>query len=166
MLRIGKSEKIFQDAYHAHAGSIHRTLKGMVGSESVAEELTQEAFIKAWKGLSQFGFRSSLKTWLYQVAINVGRDWLRSHKNRWQSCEIDNEYPGQSEKTAEKKEVQEALLELEEEIRTILVLFYYEGMKQDEISRVLKIPEGTVKSRLHTAKIKLREKLLLKGFDV
>lgn len=79
MIRFGKSDRDFETVYQSYSGSIHRTLLGMTGNHSVAEELTQEAFLKAWKGLPQFGFRSSLKTWLYQVAINVGRDWLRSH---------------------------------------------------------------------------------------
>lgn len=164
MIRLGKSEKEFQDAYAAYAGSIHRTLRGMTGNESIAEELTQEAFIKAWKGLPQFGFKSSLKTWLFQVAINVGRDWLRGHKNR-NSEPIDSA----SEESSSGKEslaVQEALLEIEDDARELLVLFYYEGMKQDELSLVLKVPQGTIKSRLHTARMKLKEKLLMKGFDV
>jgi RNA polymerase sigma-70 factor (ECF subfamily) len=135
----------------------------MTGSDSIAEELTQEAFIKAWKGLSQFGFKSSLKTWIFQVAINVGRDWLRSHKVRsLHQFEVVKEFSASSETLA----VQEALLEIEDETRELLVLFYYEGMKLDEMSEILKIPEGTVKSRLHSARSKLKEKLMMKGFDV
>ena len=164
MIRFGKSDKDFQDAYHEFSGNIHRTLRGMIGNEAIAEELTQEAFIKAWRGLPQFGFRSSLKTWLYQVAINVGRDWLRSHKNLVSTSEF--EVSDSTENSSERKAVQEALLELDEDTRSILVLYYYEGMKQDEMGEVLGVPEGTIKSRMHSAKSKLRERLVLKGFDV
>lgn len=165
MLRMGKSDKDFQDAFENYSGGIHRTLKAMVGNESVAEELTQEAFVKAWKGLPQFGFKSSLKTWIYQVAMNVGRDWLRTQKNHILSVEVRDEARDQND-SSEKLAVQEALLELEEDVRSLLILFYYEGMRQDEMSEILNVPEGTIKSRLHTAKSRLREKLIQKGFDV
>lgn len=164
MIRLGKSEKDFQDAYTAYAGSIHRTLKAMTGNESIAEELTQEAFIKAWKGLPQFGFKSSLKTWLFQVAINTGRDWLRGRNFR--ISELNDSAPVETSSGKESLAVQEALLEIEDDARELLVLFYYEGMKQDELSLILKVPEGTIKSRLHSARLKLKEKLLMKGFDL
>lgn len=162
MLRLSKSEDEFQELYRAHYGSVRRTLNAMTGIASVAEELTQEAFLKSWRALPQFGFRSSMKTWVFQVAINLGRDWLRSHKNKpiLQDEEITPEL------TVEQRAVQEALLELEEDTRTLLILFYYEGMDLSELSKVLSVPTGTVKSRLHAAKGKLRPILLSKGFDV
>lgn len=163
MIRFGKSDRDFESVYQDYSGSIHRTLLGMTGNHSVAEELTQEAFIKAWKGLPQFGFRSSLKTWLYQVAINVGRDWLRSHASM---TLVPDEITEESSNKSEQNAIHEALLEMDEDSRTVLILFYWEGMKQDEMSHILKIPEGTVKSRLFNAKTKLRELLLMKGFDV
>lgn len=160
MLRFGKSEEEFQELYRTQFPRVRRTLLGMVGNGAVADELAQEAFLKAWRGLSQFGLRSSLKTWLYQVAINVGRDWLRSHKNRSPiAVEEDDPAP-------ETQGIQDSLQELDDDTRPLLVLFYYEGMKIKELSLVLKLPEGTVKSRLHSAKAKLRELLLMRGFDV
>lgn len=163
MLRFGKTEKDFQNAYRDYSGSIHRTLRGMTGNESIAEELTQEAFFKAWKGLPQFGFKSSLKTWIYQVAINVGRDWLRSHKGISLHSQAETEV---SADTDEQNAIRESLLELDEDSRTILILFYWEGMKQDEMASVLNIPEGTVKSRLHSSRTKLKALLLMRGFEV
>lgn len=162
MIRFGKTERDFQDVYEAYAGGIHRTLRGMTGNNSIAEELTQEAFLKAWKGLPQFGFRSSLKTWIYQVAINLGRDWLRGHK----TLALDHEYEAQYEENSEQQAIHESLFELDEESRTVVILYYWEGMKQDEMAKILSIPDGTVKSRLFTAKSKLKEKLLQKGYDV
>jgi RNA polymerase sigma-70 factor (ECF subfamily) len=132
---------------------------------TVAEELTQDAFIKAWKALPEFGLRSSLKTWIYQVAINVGRDWLRSHKTRNIDLSESNE-EGNDSPTQEQLDIQEAILELEDDVREILVLFYFEGMKQEELSAILKVPSGTIKSRLHSARTKLKERLLHKGYDV
>ena len=162
MLRLSKSENEFQELYRAHYGSVRRTLNAMTGIASVAEELTQEAFLKSWKALPQFGFRSSMKTWIFQVAINLGRDWIRSHKNGQALLEESIV----TEMSPEQRAVQEALLELDEDHRAILILFYYEGMSIEELSRVLNVPVGTVKSRLHTAKGKLQPILIAKGFDV
>lgn len=160
---IGKSEKDFQELYRTQGPRVRRLLTGMVGNSSVADELTQESFIKAWKGLPSFQFRSTLATWVYQVAINTGLDWLRTHKNT-QSLGPMDERP--DENKDEKEAVASALLELEENMRALLLLHYYEGLDLKEIGLVLKIPEGTVKSRLHTAKGKLKEVLLVKGFDL
>jgi RNA polymerase sigma-70 factor, ECF subfamily len=164
MIRFGKTDREFETVYQDYSGSIHRTLLGMTGNHSVAEELTQETFIKAWKGLPQFGFRSSLKTWIFQVAVNVGRDWLRSHKTL--TLISDAEEHEENVNTSEQAAIREALLVMDEDSRTVIILFYWEGLKQDEMSRILNIPEGTVKSRLFTAKTRLREILLMKGFDV
>ncbi len=161
MLRLGKTHKEFEDCYQLYAGGIHRTLRGMTGNHSIAEELTQEAFLKAWKGLPQFGFRSSLKTWIYQVAINLGRDWLRSHKHLHVSLPDEAESTG-----AEQEALHLALFEMDEDSRTLVILFYWEGMKLEEMASILSIPTGTVKSRLHAARMRLKELLLNKGFDV
>lgn len=163
MIRIGKTEKDFQDFYRTHGQRVRRTLQGIVGQPAVAEELTQEAFLKAWSNLSQFGFKSTLSTWIFQVAINTARDWLRSHKAKWSQAQAEEVV---ELLTPEKRAVQEALMELDDEVRTLLVLHYYEGFSQTELSVILKIPEGTVKSRLHTAKGLLKPKLVAKGFDV
>lgn len=162
MIRFGKTDRDFQDVYEAYAGGIHRTLLGMTGNHSIAEELTQEAFLKAWKGLPQFGFRSSIKTWIYQVAINLGRDWLKGHKTL--CLETDEE--GQYEANSEQEAIHESLLLLDEDSRAVIILYYWEGMKQEEMAKILSIPEGTVKSRLYSAKSRLKEKLLMKGYDV
>lgn len=163
MIRIGKSDKEFETVYQDYSGSIHRTLLGMTGNHSVAEELTQETFIKAWKGLPQFGFRSSLKTWIYQVAVNVGRDWLRGHKTMALVAEESRE---ENVNTSEQTAIREALLVMDEDSRMVIILYYWEGMNQEEMSLILSIPQGTVKSRLFTAKSRLREILLMKGFEV
>lgn len=162
MIRFGKTDKDFQDVYEAYAGGIHRTLHGMTGNHSIAEELTQEAFLKAWKGLPQFGFRSSIKTWVYQVAINLGRDWLRGHK----TLSLEAGYEEHYEVNSEQEAIHESLLLLDEESRAVIILFYWEGMKQDEMAKILSVPEGTVKSRLFSARSKLKEMLLQRGYDV
>lgn len=164
MIFIRKSEEDFQAFYRTHGIRVRRTLQGMVGNISTAEELTQEAFLKAWKNLSTFSFKSSLSTWIYQIAINTALDWLRSHKAKWASPEMNQ--ASTSQNSVETIAISEALMELEDENRALLVLHYYEGLSLIEISKVLIIPVGTVKSRLHQAKALLKPLLLNRGFSV
>ncbi len=164
MIFIKKSEKDFQEFYRTHGIRVRRTLQGMVGNISTAEELTQEAFLKAWKNLGTFSFKSSLSTWIYQIAINTALDWLRSHKSKWVPQEVTEISSGDT--TPESIAISEALMELEENIRALLVLHYYEGLSLAEIGKVLSIPVGTVKSRLHHAKALLKPLLMNRGFSV
>lgn len=160
-----KTEEAFRALYADHAGGVKRFLLGMVGkNESIAEELTQDAFLKAWKQLSTFSARSSLKTWVYAVAVNTARDWIRAHKSL--SSLSPEALPAQGAESPEVRAVREALLELELDVRELLLLHYYEEFNLAEIAEILHVPEGTVKSRLHHAKLKLRPLLLAKGFNV
>ncbi len=158
---IRPSEEEFHALYQTHGRKIKRAIEGIVGSEAVAQELAQDAFIKAWTQLPYFMRKSKLSTWLYTIAINCARDYLRSHRR---APAIEEEYvEGLS---PERRAVREGILEIELSEREILVLHYYEGQTVEEIGSVLGVPSGTVKSRLFEARKALREKLLRKGFDV
>jgi RNA polymerase sigma-70 factor (ECF subfamily) len=162
-----KSQQAFLNLYASQSGGVHRFVQGMVGGNfQVAEELTQESFLKAWKALPTFAFKSTLKTWVYSVALNTTRDWLRCHAGKTYAPLSPNLRERDLTETPETRAVKEALLELEEETRAILMLHYYEDLSLSQIASVVKIPEGTVKSRLHHAKAKLRPQLLSRGFDV
>lgn len=164
MIFLRKSEEDFQEFYRTHGIRVRRTLQGMVGNISTAEELTQEAFLKAWKNLGTFSFKSSLSTWIYQIAINTALDWLRSHKAKWTSPEINE--VSSMENSPETIAIGEALMELDDRNRALLVLHYYEGLSLAEIAKVLSIPVGTVKSRLYQAKAVLKPLLMNRGFNV
>ncbi len=161
MVIFRTSEDEFRALYESHGRKIRRTIEGMVGSEAVAQELTQDAFMKAWTQLPFFMRKSKLSTWLYQIALNCARDYLRSHRR---GPAIEEEYVELL--SPERRAVREGLLEGNPDERELLVLHYYEGLSIDEISSVLEVPQGTVKSRLFEARKSLREKLMKKGFDV
>ena len=159
-----KTQQNFDSLYGTHARAVQRFIHGMVKSSIVAEDLTQESFLKAWKALPQFGFKSSLKTWVYTVALNTTRDWLRSHKHSLEWSEAhETEAP---EEKPETLAIRSALSLLNEDTRALLMLHYFEDLRLKEIAAILKIPEGTVKSRLFKAKKELQELLLKQGFDV
>lgn len=161
MVIFRSSEEEFQELYRSHGPKIKRTMEGMVGSESIAQELTHEAFIRAWKQLPFFMRKSKMSTWLYQIAINCARDYLRSHRR---APAVEEEYVELL--SPERRAVREGLLETDFDEREILVLHYYEGLSLEEISVSLGVAIGTVKSRLFEARKSLRERLLKKGFDV
>lgn len=141
-----------------------------------ALDMAQEAFVKAFVGMSGFSGQSSFKTWLYRIATNVCIDEIRRRKRRAQTQSLtvhEDENAEQldiadesinPEKIAQQNElknvIMEAIGELEEDYRAVISLRELEGMDYAEISKTLGISLGTVKSRISRARQKLREKLL------
>ena len=144
---------------------------GWAQDRTVADDLAQEIFIKAYFSLPKFKSRSEFGTWLYRVALNHIKDYLR--KNKRKAREISLEWLGERDLVAqtasfredlraeEKRRalVQAAVQRLPEKHRTILTLRDIEGLSYDEIARILGLSPGTVDSRLFRARRKLREKL-------
>ncbi len=137
-----------------------------------ANEIVQEAFICAYKGLKDFRGDAKFSTWLYRIAINLSRNRLRKMKKKryYEKFSIDNlsENDGTfirrklicnkplAVEIAEKKELKEKISEcislLEDEFKEVLILRDIEGLTYSEIENILNIPEGTVKSRLSRAR--------------
>lgn len=163
---LAKTEAAFEELYATQAGGVQRFVFGIVGNASVAEEITQEAFTRAWKGLPFFSFQSSLKTWVYSVALNAARDWLRSHRHRVAEPLSAEAAASDGPLTVEARAIREALREMDADTRILLMLHYYDDLDLSQIGKILEVPTGTVKSRLHAAKAKLRPLLERKGFDV
>ncbi len=139
-----------------------------------AEDLFQDTWIKAFKYMDDFNRIKNFKPWLFTIAINLYKDNYRKVK-RWFSKSIDffdiNEknivmeniksttfLPEESyDNNQNKQQLRNSVNNLKDEFRMVIILFYYNGLKQKEISEILKIPEGTVKSRLNKAKKLLKE---------
>jgi RNA polymerase sigma-70 factor (ECF subfamily) len=130
-----------------------------MGASSHLDDLTQEVFVKVWKALPRFSFRSSMKTWIYRIAVNTAID----HGRKKKLVPNDIVPVGVSEESEEQIILRESLADMELDERSLIVLFYYEGLTLKEISVVLEIPVGTVKSRLHHAREKLEEVLVKRG---
>lgn len=138
-------------------------------SETALEDLVQETFLKVWQGLPMFQFKSSMKTWVYRVAINTSVDYLRQKQKL---AELKPALTASGEAVSEllwgearqnQEVIQWALQQIEPESRSILTLHYFEELKLEEIAEILQIPKGTVKSRLSTARQKLKDYLIKKG---
>ncbi len=150
----------------------------LVGNAADAEDLAQDALIRALKALPNFRAESSLSTWVYRITVNTWKNRVRSEKRRglWkmlplsffagededQECSFkDDSKPLDCglETTEAGAAVQKALLELDPESRAVVVLREIKGQSYQEIAAALEIPEGTVKSRLSRARDTLKDKL-------
>ncbi len=157
---------------------LYNTLLRIIGRSAEAEELTQEAFLRALAKLTQFRGESKFYTWLFRIGTNLaithirrqGRVRFRSldstsaagDRQRAPAEPTDTSSPGPVEKLIAKEKAQiiaAALEELDDEHRVVIVLRDVEQMDYAAIADVLEIPAGTVKSRLHRGRNILKDKL-------
>lgn len=152
---------------------IHRTVPNV----SDAEDLTQETFVRAYTSLHSFQSRASLNTWLFRIATNLCIDHSRKYKSKQSlTNSLSQETEGDEETDLEIPDVsfdpqrlllnkemgdrlEQALRELPEKLRTVVLLYDIEGLAYDEIAGIVGSPLGTVKSRLFNARNALRQKL-------
>ena len=138
----------------------------LCGDMRLAEDMTQEAFLRAWSNLPSFRPQSSLRNWIYRIAVNAALDVLRRRKEETFEDEAVEMIPdramGPEAALIEKERVellQQAMRSLPEAARSVLVLREYGGLSYQEIASVLDVPVGTVMSRLNYARNRLRELL-------
>jgi RNA polymerase sigma-70 factor, ECF subfamily len=140
------------------------------GSPDEAEDVAQEAFVQAYVKLATFAGDSAFYTWLYRIAMNAAISRRRRRRDT-ESVEENREHSGrepadggeQAEERLLREEravlVRRALGRLSDEHRAILVLREVDGCDYDQIAAVLEVPVGTVRSRLHRARLQLKEQL-------
>jgi RNA polymerase sigma factor (sigma-70 family) len=153
----------FQRLYHLHVGRVHGAVHRLAGYDRArAEDLTQEAFIRAWQKLPGFRHDSAFGTWLYRLAINVALMDIRARKADPVSM-VDDEHlpdPGQTPFcAAERKELEHAISQLPPRARAVLVLHDIEGWRHEDIGNELGMAVGTSKAQLHRARGLLRKTL-------
>ena len=156
----------FSELVRLHAQGVLHVVYRMCGNMQVAEDAAQETFIQAWTKLSSYRPKTSLRNWLYRIAVNTAIDMLRKEK-RILPGSVDGLYltdtePGpetMAANTERAEMVREAVLELPDASRAVLVLREFEGLSYQEIAEALDIPVGTVMSRLNYARKLLKEKL-------
>ncbi|HET9910562.1 MAG TPA: RNA polymerase sigma factor [Anaerolineales bacterium] len=150
--------------------SIFRLALSMVGDPAEANEITQETFIAALRSLSSYQEKQSLKAWLYTIALNQSRSHLRKRKvlERLRTTltgifrvETEKQVSPEDAVIQNEKEAQiwKSLNRLDERHRTVVVLRYFHELSITEISEILSVNEGTIHSRLHNAREKLRDAL-------
>ncbi|MDE5412608.1 RNA polymerase sigma factor SigY [Alkalihalobacterium chitinilyticum] len=130
---------------------------------ALAEDLTQETMIKCIEKIHQYNGKAKFSTWLIQIGTNLFIDSVRKKKteNKWLKEQQYGELMKKSYTVQDTNwlETIEQLYQLSEEFRVPIILKHYYGYSYEEISRLLSIPEGTVKSRVHSALQQLRKEL-------
>ncbi|MDD4796714.1 MAG: sigma-70 family RNA polymerase sigma factor [Eubacteriales bacterium] len=159
----------FTQLYLAQAPRIYALCLRMCGNDADAQDAVQEAMLKAWRHLGRFRGQSSFGTWLYRIALNACRDMLRRRKAPPASLEWMQEkgrqisQPGFEQRSVERQTLQAALGRLSHGHRAIVVLREIEGLSYDEIAQTLRLPVGTVRSRLNRARAQLRQSYQAEG---
>ena len=167
--------RAFGEIVRHHEDRLYNTIYRLVGSAEDARDLLQDTFVKAYENLETFRGGSSLYTWLFRIAVNTSLSHRRRRK--WVQMSVpagndDDPNPGNAVAdtatvdpadglvTAETETlVQEAINGLDDEHRTVVVLRDIQHCDYRQIAEILEVPPGTVKSRLHRARMMLRDKL-------
>ena len=170
VILIAKAQKGDRDAFgelvrHHHPGVVNVVYR-MCGDVELAEDAAQDAFIQAWLHLPSFRSGTSLRNWIYRIAVNAALDVLRREPKTPQvdlkTLSLPDSLAGPEAALLEKERafiVQQAILSLTDANRTILTLREYGGLSYQEIAVTLNIPLGTVMSRLNYARDRLKELL-------
>lgn len=156
----------------------HRVLKlvsRFVNDSAEAEDVAQEAFLKAYRALASFRGDSAFYTWLYRIAINTAKNALVAHRRRPVDFDLDLQDPDQYERQARLRDddtpegvvltdeirqvVEQAMAQLPEDLRTAIVLRELEGLSYEEIATAMDCPVGTVRSRIFRAREAIDRKL-------
>ena len=155
----------FEEVYRTHAARLYSVACRLVGNQADAEDLLQDIFLAAHRKLDSFRGESALGTWLYRLATNLCLDHLRSKAVRTsQLTDALDDEPGLSDaatrgladRAVVRMDLERALARLPEGCRAAFVLHDIEGLEHREVADVLGIAEGTSKSQVHKARLRLR----------
>lgn len=153
----------FGELVRRHYNGVVNVVYRMCGDARLAEDTAQEAFLRAWINLPAFQPQSSLRNWLYRIAVNAALDVLRRKTEEPVEDErvqmVMDQAPGPEAALEEKEQIlllQQAVKSLPEAARSVLVLREYGQLSYREIAAVLDVPLGTVMSRLNYARNRLR----------
>lgn len=172
---LAGDQQAYADLLQKYRGPVYNLIIRMVKSKEEAEDLVQEAFIKAFNSLHSFNMQYAFSTWLYKIAINNSIDHFR--KQKLKLCSLDK--PVESKEGELKREfpdvtfaadkdllnnektglIQDAIDSLPEKYRLSIVYRHQEEKSYEEIAEIMEIPLGTVKARIFRAREMLKKKL-------
>ena len=158
---ILNDKNAFGSLVEKYQSSLRRYLICLTNDPCLSDDLAQEAFLKAYMGLGTFKGVAGFRCWLFRIAHNLWIDHLRSRKE-FEREDVLNSHPsgmGNGSKSDVSLDLHDALGKLKPDERSVLTLFYLEGMSVKEIAKVISIPSGTVKSHLSRGRISLKKHL-------
>ena len=158
---------VLRALHDEHAPALWRYVVWLCGDRELAEDIVQETLLRAWRRPIRLDSgNASARAWLFTVARNLVIDEFRSAHSRHESTTAelpDRGSPDQTDSVLDAWLVSDALAQLSAEHRVVIVHAYYRGLSLAAIARILEIPEGTVKSRLHYALRAMRLALQERG---
>jgi RNA polymerase sigma-70 factor (ECF subfamily) len=172
----------FQTTYKQFYPKISRYLTRILDDQDLAEDFTQDVFIRVYEGWHTFEGRSKISTWIYKIATNLAYDYFKStsfqkgKKRRVNNDFIEKDSEDKNVWMGDKSEISDQILEekemsscirryvqdISENYRTIFILSEYEGLKNKEIAEILGLTNDTVKIRIYRARTQLK-KMMDKG---
>jgi len=166
LLSAKSGDRSAGEAFHTlidrHAAAMLRVAGTLVKGTQDAEDLLQETFLAAFRGLGTFEGRASVKTWLYAILFRQAANFRR--KRGLPSLALSDDapmtMPSHIDVIDASLDLHAALARLPDDFRAILILRELDGLSYDEIATVLELPRGTVESRLHRARTALRKLLI------
>jgi RNA polymerase sigma-70 factor (ECF subfamily) len=175
-----RDERAFRELLDLHRDRVFNITYRMLGNRSEAEDVAQEVFITVFKTIDSFREEAKFSTWLYRVAVNHTKNRIKylARRHDRDRDELDegvhsqqvngavtgmplrNAQPDKALASAQMESLmQEAIEALDEDQRAVVILRDVEELSIDEICQITGLPDGTVKSRLHRARLVLRKKL-------
>ena len=172
-----RDERAFRELISEHRDRVYNLTYRMLGNRAEAEDIAQEVFITVFKTIDSFREEAKFSTWLYRVTVNHCKNrikYLARRHDRAQDELDENAGPVVSsgpagpmprpdravESAQMEKVMQDAIATLDEDHRVVVVLREVEDLSIEEICEITGLPDGTVKSRLHRARLALRKKIL------
>lgn len=165
-MRAAKADMVaFEQLYRRHHRRVHGVIMRLVGQASArAEDLTQEAFVRAWQALPGFRHESSVSTWLHRLAVTTALMELRSRRSRPLQDDDEDTFdqlstPDTAGNAVLGRDLERAVATLPARARAVLVLHDVEGWKHAEIATELGMAVGSSKAQLHRARGLLRTRI-------
>lgn len=160
---VGGDAVAFEHLYRRHVGRVHGAILRLVGRDRArAEELTQDAFVQAWRKLASFRHESAFATWLHRLGVNIALMDLRIRRDEAAMSDDELQIAAGGEVpfcAAERADLERAVARLPPRARAVLVLHDVEGWKHEEIGAALRMAVGSSKAQLHRARGLLRRML-------
>jgi RNA polymerase sigma-70 factor, ECF subfamily len=174
---LNRDERAFRELVEAHRDRVFNITCRMLGDRAEAEDVAQEVFITVFKSIETFRQESKFSTWLYRITVNHCKNRIkylarRHDRKREELNETSEQVNGVAQPSLRAAQpdralegiqmevlLQQAIASLEEEHKEVVILRDIEDLSIEEICEITNLPDGTVKSRLHRARLALRKKL-------
>lgn len=168
IIETESADELIDEIMNTYGQEILQLAFSYVKNKELAEDLTQEIFVKCYRSLHTFGGKAKFRTWLWRIAANHCRDYLKSWYNRNViTSDYQPIYDSVPSESVEETIIQEeqddqlaaAVMGLPVDYREVIYLYYFEEMTIKEISSVIEVKENTIKTRLKKAKELLKQRL-------